>query len=246
MIKFKVTKKSQQQLFNQLIGKTVALRELKSVRTKSQISDAMFSLAAPRFISQTHALAASDPSSFHHIYEWEQVGDEGGRLYRIIKRKNTGGSITVYGRFKNSKKKVPIHPVLKVPGPTGKVVTRSGVFKRKAEVMEKNKTVRWKAERNVAFQRNNQIIFKRAGTNFMNQNPGGKSTTRAFTKHFSLWWRTKAPLVLDQRGVYLDLEKNISRQLSKPINQSPSQAKAAVRNTISRVLSKYKNTGSYV
>lgn len=85
--------------------------------------------------------ATMDPSKLHHVYEWGGVGLPGKRLFRIKRSKQTDHGFKVTYNFVNSRTKVPINPILKTPGPTGKVVTKTGVFRRKAFIMEEGTKV---------------------------------------------------------------------------------------------------------
>jgi hypothetical protein len=71
-----------------------------------------------------------------HVYEWGRVGDPGGRLFRLHRRKGSTNSFQITYNFINSRRVVPIHPRLREPGPTGKFVKKSSIFRRKADVME--------------------------------------------------------------------------------------------------------------
>ena len=43
-----------------------------------------------RFILDTHMMAAARPESFHHVYEWEHIGDFGWQLFKPVLT-GTGG-----------------------------------------------------------------------------------------------------------------------------------------------------------
>lgn len=242
MISLTVTPESSKRLYVEIQNKIDGMKELKSVQTKNELISTAFSISALKFVSKTNMLARSAKKSFHHVYEWDSVGKESGRLFRIIKKQNTGGSASIYYRFNNSKKNSPIASALKVPGPTGKVVTRSGIFKKKAEVMESGQSVNFITSRYIAFSpKGGGLVFVPPGRTINIKSPGGSATTGSFEKHFKIWWTTHFQTSLDEKGIFSKLEKNVARALNKK-NAGRSAAKIAILDT----LKSYQKIGSII
>lgn len=238
MIKVTVTPSSANRLYTEVENKILGIRELSSGYAKKEMLDAAFSIAALKFVKSTNLLARSQKSSFHHIYEWEEVGKETGRLFRLIKKNNSLGTATVYTRFNFSKKKAPISKVLRTAGNNGKSVTRSGIFKNKASIMEEGKPVGFITTRTIAFEgKGKQIVFVPPGKSILIRNPGGKGTTGSFSKHFIGWWNLNFPHTLDQSGVIRKLESSVARALRRK-----GAGKTDVRVAISKTLAPYKMT----
>lgn len=241
MIKINITPKSSKSLYTEIQHKIDGAKELNSVMTKDQLMSTAFSIGSLKFIKRTNMQARSNKKSFHHVYEWNKVGSESGRLFRILKKRSSGGAASIYYKFNNSKNKVPIPPALKVPGKTGKAVTRSGIFKNKAEVMESGRSTSFITNRTIAFLDNKNIVFVPEGKKINIKNPGGSETVGSFEKHFRSWWTINFPHILDNAGVIIKLEKNVARALNRK-----NAGRQAAKLAISQTLQKYRTTGSVI
>lgn len=233
MISIKVTDTSKNMLYLELENKVNGIKELSSSQTRSEILSAAYSISSLKFIKQTNMLARSAKKSFHHVYEWNKIGNDSGRLFRIIKRQGSSGTASVYYKFNNSKKKSPISPDLQIPGKTGKIVSKSGVFKRKAEVMESGSPVSFTTSRTIAFSpRDGGVVFVPPGKKINIINPGGADTSGSFEKHFVSWWNLNFPKSLDSENIPKSLENSVARALSAR-GTGPSSVRAAIRSTLS-------------
>lgn len=241
MINIKVTPDSVKRLDVELKNKLDGSKEIVSAKSKKEIFNAIFSISAPEFIKYTNFRARSMPESFHHVYDWNSVGSETGRLFRIIKTSQIGSSGMIYYNFVNSKKRVPVADILRQPGSTGKTVGESRIFKKKAEVMESGKSVSFISNKTVAFASNNNIVFVPPNKPIIIKSPGGKAASGAFEKHFISWWMVKPAELTEKLGVF----KNIESAVSKTLNVTGA-GKSAAATAISRSLSKYQVVGSVV
>lgn len=232
MINIKVAEKSEKMIYAELNNKIMGIKELDSAETKKQLMSATFSISALKFIRDTHLISRSARQSFHHIYEWNKVGSEGGRLFRLFKRQTGSSSAEIYYKFNNSKAPSPIAPDLLIPGKTGKTVTRSGIFKRKAEVMENGNPVNFITRRTIAFSpREGGIVFVPSGKSVNIKNPGGSKTPGSFNSHFMSWWRINYPSTLDTSGLAKKLEINVAKSLS-PTGAGKNAARRAIQSTL--------------
>ena len=242
MINITITPSSQAELFAEVNKKIDGMRELTTSYSRKELMDTAFSIAALKFVKTTNMYARSNKNSFHHVYEWQETGRESGRLFRIIKRSGSSGSATIYTKFNNSKKMAPISPILRVPGIDGSYVKRSGVFKEKASVMESGKPVTFITSRTIAFSPNGRsIIFMPPGKTISIKNPGGKSVSGSFSKHFISWWSINFATILDDSGVIINIQKNVARALSKK-----GAGRSSVKDAILRSTAKYKTVGSII
>ena len=242
MINIHITQGSKKRLYAEIDEKINGIKELKSVQTKNSLMSAAFSMSAIKFVKDTNRLSRSLKKSFHHIYEWNGVGQESSRLFRVIKKQETGGSASIYYRFNNSKKKSPIAEALKIPGTSGKVVSTSGVFKRKAEVMESGESVNFTTSRYIAFSpKGGGIVFVPPGKSISIRNPGGKAVPGSFEKHFRTWWNLHFSTILDQSGVINKLEKNVARTLNKR-----GAGRNEVRAEVKKTLAPYTKIGNII
>lgn len=241
MITVKVDPISANRMYAQIDEKIDGMKELMSAQTKGMLMDVAFSKSALKFVKVTNMLARSNKSSFHHIYEWGGTGNEASRLFRLIKKSSGGGNASVYYKFNNSKKKSPIDPVLSTPGPTGRYVSKSGVFKRKAEVMESGSGVSFITSRTIAIAPGGSIIFIPPGKTINIKNPGGQGVAGSFEKQFMQWWTINFSKSLDDSGVIKSLETSVARALSRS-----GAGRQEARNAIRSSLSRYKIIGSVI
>jgi hypothetical protein len=138
------------------------------------------------------AQAASNPKRLHHVYEWGSVGMPQGRLWKLKRMKSTGGAFKISYGFVQSRRVAPIADVLKTPGPTGKVVKKTAVFKNKAFVMEMGIPVvnKPKTGRYLAFPANNARGIAFSNRPVRIAYPGGVATKFAFARSFSGFFRS--------------------------------------------------------
>jgi hypothetical protein len=87
------------------------------------------------------ANARMHPKRLHHVYEWRGVGNPANRLFRLHRRNNNVDGFKMTYNFVQSRRVAPINPILLEPGPTGKVVKKSSIFRNKAIVMEEGREV---------------------------------------------------------------------------------------------------------
>lgn len=87
------------------------------------------------FVLHMSARSVSEPKKFAHMYEWGQLGDPSGRLWRHHLRGAGAMRMLTYS-FKASRKTVPVSPRLSSVG-----VQQRHVFVWKAAVIEKGQPV---------------------------------------------------------------------------------------------------------
>lgn len=157
------------------------------------------------------AKAHTNPKSLHHVYEWGMVGEPAGRLWKTKMTRTGSGSMRIQYYFVNSKRVVPINPILKKPGPSGSFVSKSHVFKEKAIVMEGGNPVviTRKSSKFLAIPQGRfdggkfgkEITFTKGP--IVVRNPGGTATKLGFSKAFSMWFRSGlATKYLKTTGAY--------------------------------------------
>lgn len=242
MINIKLSESSSKKLYAEIQNKVEGMKELNTIKTKNQIVSSEFSMSAIKFVKTTNLLAKSAKKYFHHVYDWGGVGSETSRLFRIVKTQESSGTASIYYKFNNSRKRAPIAKELTMPGVNGKRVTRSGIFKRKAEVMEDGGSANFVTSRYIAFSpKGGGIVFIPPGKSITIKNPGGKETTGSFDKHFKSWWIANFGKSLEQAGAYIKIEKNVARALSKK-----GAGKSAARDAIASTLKQYQTIGSVI
>jgi hypothetical protein len=154
-------------------------------------NDKIFKSVNKNFGRHLDGRAAAMPKKYHHVYEWGGVGNSKSRLWKLQKRNTGNDRMIIRYDFLTSKKVAPIHPSLQKPGPSGKFVKKSTVFKNKAFVMENGipvtirpKTAKWLAiPSTFDFNSTATINFTRGPVRI--QNPGGTGVRFSFAQTFN-------------------------------------------------------------
>lgn len=109
--------------------------------------------------------ARMNPSAFHHIYEWNQVGQESARLFKLTP-KVSKRIITITGNFLKSKS----------PNDDGYV------FYNKAEIMENgiSLTIEPKNSEVLVFEDNGETVF--TANSVYVAHPGGEAVEGSFAQ----------------------------------------------------------------
>lgn len=118
------------------------------------------------------AMAAANPHRFHHVYEWNQVGQEDARLFEL-KAIPSGSSVVITYEFKKSL----------TPNDNGVV------FADKATVMESGQSVTTSPRGPVPI--NDGEMFRVGPFTFT---PGGNDTNNAFRDTFMLYFASRSNL----------------------------------------------------
>lgn len=153
-------------------------------RQMKRFLDTSYEVVSTSFGKYLDARARANPKALHHVYEWNMVGER--RLWALTKAGQTYDGFRIGYRFMQSRKKAPINKVLATPNPvTGAVVTKTYVFRNKAEVMESGRsvTMRPRGKNRIAYPSDRTlsgIAFTRGP--LVVRNPGGPQTTFAFQK----------------------------------------------------------------
>jgi len=173
----------------------------------------------PRLDAWIDMIAAANPESFHHVYEWPAqygdktaVGNPAGRLWKHT-LKGHGASKIASFEFKASIKPSPVNPILTKPGSSGQTVKEGiHIFYWKAPAMEYGLeiTIRPKLAQYLAFagtSQKNGIVFSKGPISFT---AGGGKTTGRFTNAFRFWWSQMATSTFEN-----DIAPSLSKDLVK-------------------------------
>lgn len=218
MMRFSVDQRSIDSIFTEINTKLQGMKSLNTPYAKEQFAKAAFTILSKEFIRRTSVLANANPKVYHHIYEWGQTGNPAAKLFVLNKAGVSGGSLKINSQFIDSKKPVPIDPILRIPGKNGKIVTKTSVFRKKAEMMESGKPSRpfsAKTAKALAYVENGKIIFVKKPYTRTIKYPGGKSTIGAFNKQFYRWFGNPLTLnaAISKSGIIEQIEKNVARAL---------------------------------
>lgn len=223
------------ELWSLIDRKITGIEELVSSSSKNEIAKAVFTITSKRFLKDLSIQAGRNPLAYHHIYEWNSVGNNNQKLFKIKRGTLNNGNLNISLSFTKSKSIVPIPPELKVPGKSGKIVKKKHIFANKAEVMESGRPVTFTTKQYIAFL-SNQGNIKFIGPNRLVEimNPGGKKTSGSFDKFVTKWYGTKVDSTIRSSGLF----QNIGKTVATTLNEK-SAGKVAVREAIKKVSNLY-------
>lgn len=193
-----------EQIMGALQYEYAVARELLTGKSMDAWLDGAFVHVQENFGEWLDRRAMAMPKELAHVYEWNAVGSK--RLFQLTKKPTERGFMVSYS-FLQSRRLAPINPRLLIPGPSGKVVTRTSVFRNKAKVMESglpvvirpkgsnwlalpvpNARFRGKQNRRGVDQFGVGIAFSRGPV--IVRNPGGPLTTGGFGRSFRTYFRS--------------------------------------------------------
>lgn len=186
---------------------------LKSDRHVSSLIKAAHEVTSGEFVAHMSSTAMADENKFGHMYEWGQVGDPNGKLWRHVLRGNGANRLSFF-EFKASHKTVPVDPRLQAVK-----VKKIHVFVWKAMVLENGlpvkispklakylvfvskKSTRAGTGTGAGFVKNGIVYYK--GTISIAR-AGNDRINGSFTNEWTQWWRSGQP------------ELTIAQTLTKP------------------------------
>ena len=223
-------------LWEELDNKVAGITEIISSNSKNQIAKAAFTITTKRFLSDFSVEAAQNPKKYHHMYEWNKIGNNNQKLFKV-KRGNLGaGDLSITFNFGKSNTSVPIPAALRVPGRSGRSVKKRSIFQNKADVMESGRPVTFTTRQYIAFLSGNddKIHFLPPRTLVQILNPGGRLTTGSFDKYVVRWYSKRVDQTLRSSGLF----DNIGKAVAKTLNQKGT-GKSQARESIRLVTEKY-------
>lgn len=190
---------------------------------QNAFSKLMFDQINLDFGNYIDALARSKPKSLHHVYEWNKVGVDESRLFKLKKMPSDGLNIRITHEFKLSKTKVP-----------SKARSKRYVFAQKASVMEAGMPVIISprtAER-LVFEINGYVVFMPKGASVTVTRPGGARATNQFKLAYSQFFTGNLVNVsIKNSGFQKLFNSSISKSMKIPANIKKVQYKFSA-NTI--------------
>lgn len=206
-------------------GKVANMIDTVSVtlKTDAHIDDLIKhsnTLITAEFVVHMQREALAKPSKFGHMYEWGQVGDPNGRLWRHVLR-GRGASRQLSFDFKASKKAVPVAPRLASIG-----VRRNHIFTWKAPIMELGKPVsispklakmlvfeakevkRGASSSGTGYQADGRVFYN--GTINIAK-AGAQEAWGSFTEEFNTWMRSGIPEQLIKAKIQPAVYRGIKR-----------------------------------
>jgi hypothetical protein len=191
----------------------VAWHSLAGPVTRNRFFNEAFDELEYNFGQYLDTKAGSNPKALQHVYEWGENGSR--RLWKLKKTDVSENGFKIKFNFLQSKRVSPIDPILLEPGPSGKTVKRSAVFKNKAAVMEYGDrvTIAPKKSKYLAIpMKNVSGNSKDRGIVFSNKsvsisNVGGKDAKLSFTNSFGSWMPSRGASIIKNGKAIKKLER---------------------------------------
>ena len=198
-------------LERELKNKVNGISAIASQQVMTEFSDAAYKISKRQFIRDLNRMAARNQKQFHHIYEWNMVGNNRGRLADITGTITSKG-IKISTVLKESKTFVPVDNVLAKPGKTGKRVQQRSVFRNKAELMERGGYVNIVTRRTLAFKsRTGEITFLPKGSVRVKMPAANRGQFERFAR---TWFSANFAGVIERSRVIKDMELAAAKALN--------------------------------
>ena len=231
MITLQANKFNILEIESELDLKIGGIKELSSQAVLTALGDAIFTVGATAFKKALDLEAKANPKKYHHIYEWNKVGNKSASLYFLYKEYNTGHSLIIKPGFIQSRTQVPIARELLSPGKTGKTVAAKHIFRDKASIMESGKPIIYRTRKATPIPEGGQIKFVAAGSIIRNYSPGGKNVKGSFEKFYQNWFSTKVNSAINSSGIMDKIDEEVAKVLNKK-KAGAHEVRAAIINLL--------------
>jgi hypothetical protein len=165
-----------------------------STRLRSELSEA--------FELYVDAKARARPKSFHHAYEWGEVGSPSGRLFKVTGQNHGSSGFTLGYKMLPSSSPVP---------------GGNHVFQMKASIMEDQVTVviRPVNARVLVFDLNGRTVFTPGPVTVTT--PGGRAVAGALGSAFSNYFIASS---INKNPIYTNIMENAKTTINKRIERA--------------------------
>lgn len=202
-----------------------------TLQTEAHISSmlkASHTVMASGFISHMTIESIKNPQKFHHMYEWNQIGDPNARLWKHVLR-GGGKNRKTFFEFKASRKTVPVPKELQAVG-----VKQRHIFYWKAPVLEYGLPVRISRKtakalvylnKNAKTNPNAKFVGWESGGIVYRESPvsidkqGNKMTWGSFTKEYISWFSSDRPKKLIQNSILKPASQTVKNVLESELKQ---------------------------
>ena len=127
------------------------------------------------------ASARVKPASLHHVYEWNKIGQETSRLFKLNRMDSDGLSFRVTYDFKLSKSAVPSK---------NKKQKKKYIFANKASIMEAGMPIiiRPRSAERLVFELDGVTVFMPKGSSVTVKSPGGRASSNQFRLNYGRYF----------------------------------------------------------
>ena len=195
----------------------VMAKLMSNKQFQSQFNSIIFNQINEDFGNYIDAKARSNPKSLHHVYEWNKVGQETSRLFKLKKIGSEDLSIKLTYEFKLSKTNVP-----------SKSKSKRYVFAKKASMMESGVPVviSPRASGRLVFEINGYTVFMPKGASVTVRRPGGAKSTNQFKLAYSQFFTGNlVNLSIKKSGFQKIFNSSLSKSMRIPADIKKVQYK---------------------
>ncbi len=223
-----------------LFYKTNVMAKLASnAQFQSAFRNVIFDQLQVDFGDYIDAKSRTSPKSFHHVYEWDRVGQDEARLFKLKQLPADGLSLKLNYELTDSKSFVP-----------SENSKNKHVFVKKAEIMEQGKTVviAPRFSERLVFDIDGYTIFMPKGQSVTVRKPGGAATKNAFFAQYRYFFTGNlVNMSIKKSGFQRLFNSSLSRALGVPAqvktvkysfspNQLANEAEAATSAAFARLV----------
>lgn len=175
---------------------------------KRQFSTVIFNQIEKEFGDYIDAKARTSPKSLHHVYEWQKIGKEDARLFKLKQLEGPGISFRISTDLMPSTSFVP----------TGKGKHRH-VFVNKASVMEAGNpvTISPKYSERLVFEVDGDVVYMPKGASVKVNRPGGSGAKNQFFLATSQYFKSNmVNLAIKNSGFQRLFNISLKKAMSVP------------------------------
>jgi hypothetical protein len=207
---------------------------LKTSAHVNAVIKTVHTLVISEFVLHMSKAALAAPKRFHHVYEWNQIGNPNARLWQHSLRGGGANRISTFN-FSASKLATPVAPALRAVG-----VQKNHIFYMKAAVMEFGLPVRIspKIAKALVFEdkggsraasstgkswKQGGLVYSK-GTIYIPRQ-GNQNTWYAFSTEYDTWFNSNEPSMVIEKDLTPKVIKTIEKNFFTRVKSIVSRPK---------------------
>ena len=174
---------------------------------KNKFREVIFNQIEKDFGDYIDSQARVKPRSLHHVYEWDQAGEQSSRLFKLNKFNTDGLGFSVSYEF------LPSKTFAKSEG------NRRHVFVNKASVMEAGMPLKIapRHSKRLVFETNGYKVFMPVGASVTVNRPGGAGVKNSFMMAYSRFFKGNlVNLSIKKSGFQQLFNRSMTKALQLP------------------------------
>lgn len=178
-----------------------------NVAFRNKFNEVIFNQIEKDFGQYVDAQARVKPKSLHHVYEWQQAGNKGARLFKLNKIESGALGFSISYEF------LPSKTFASTEG------NRRHVFINKASVMEEGMPLKIapRHSKRLVFESNGYTVFMPEGASVTVKRPGGAGVKNSFMMTYSKFFKSNlVNISIKQSGFQRLFNRSMAQALSLP------------------------------